>query len=141
MATFTWAQAAVGSGLLNLGALTNGSFIASSSIDLGANIPMDVVLLVECTPSSAPSGNKQLIVYAQFSLDNSTFTADSSVGENQLHYIASLPVNTSNTAHRKLFSMTGLPVARYLKLVAKNDTGATLTSGNIYKADITGSSA
>jgi hypothetical protein len=44
----------------------------------------------------------------------------------------------STGAHRKFFSLSGLPVTRYLKLVAKNDMGVALTSGFIYKADITG---
>jgi hypothetical protein len=33
--------------------------------------------------------------------------------------------------------LSDLPVARYLKLVVKNDMGVALTSGAIYKADIT----
>ena len=40
--------------------------------------------------------------------------------------------------HRKFFSLAGLPIARYVKLVAKNDMGVALTSGNVYRADITG---
>jgi hypothetical protein len=40
-----------------------------------------------------------------------------------------------------MFSLAGLPIARYLKLVVKNDMGVALISGNVYRADITGASA
>jgi hypothetical protein len=48
-----------------------------------------------------------------------------------------MPCNDTNI-HRKFFSLQGLPITRYLKLVVKNDTGVALSSGNVYRADITG---
>jgi hypothetical protein len=125
-----------------MGTLASATYIASSAIDLGSAIPMDVTIEVEVTPSATPSGNKQLVVFAQMSLDSSNFGSGPTSGttttdERDLHWIGTVPVQ-SNSVHRKFFSLSGLPVTRYLKLVVKNDLGVSLTSGYIYKADITG---
>ena len=143
MATFTQAQGARSPSLLNLGSLASGAYITSSAIDLGPSIPLDVTFELECVPNGTPTGNKQLVLFAQLSLDNANFGTggSSSNDEPQLHWIGSLPTYTAAVAHRKMFSLSGLPVARYIKLVVKNDMGVALTSGAVYKADITGASA
>lgn len=142
MTTFTQAQGAKSTSVLNLGTLASATYIASSAIDLGPTIPLDVTFEVECDPNGAPTGNKQLVLFAKLSLDNTNFGSGPESGtdttnEADLHWIGTLPCNDTN-AHRKTFSLSGLPVARYLKLVVKNDMGVALTSGNVYKADITG---
>jgi hypothetical protein len=103
---------------------------------------MDVTIEVEVTPSAATSGNKQLVVFAQLSLNNTDFGSGPTSGttttdEQDLHWIGTVPVKSTGT-HRKFFSLSGLPVTQYLKLVVKNDMGVALTSGFIYKSDITG---
>ena len=145
MATFTQSQGTRSSSVLNLGTLASGTYIASSAIDLGSAIPLDVTFEVWATPSAATTGNKQLILFAKLSLDSVNFGSGPESGtvttnEADLHWIGTLPCNDSS-AHGKMFSLSGLPVARYLKLVVKNDMGVALTSGNVYKADITGASA
>lgn len=145
MAAFTQAQGPRSAPLLILGTLASATYAASSAIDLGAAIPLDVTLEVECAPSAATTGNKQLILFAKLSLDNTNFgsgpeSGTSTANELDLHWIGTLPCN-DNSTHRKFFSLQGLPVARYLKLVAKNDTGVALAFGNVYRADITGASA
>lgn len=142
MTTFTVAQGARSSAVLALGTLAAGTYVTSSAIDLGASIPIDVTFEMECNPNGTPSGNKQLILFAKFSLDNSNFGSGPESGttateEADLHLLGVLPTNDTND-HRKFFSLAGLPVARYLKLVVKNDMGVALTSGNVYRADITG---
>ena len=144
MATFTQSQGARSSSVLNLGTLASGTYIASSAIDLGASIPLDVTFEVECDPNGTPTGSKQLVLFAKLSLDNTSFGSGPESGtdatnEADLHWIGTLPCNDTNV-HRKFFSLSGLPVARYLKLVIKNDMGVALTSGNVYRADITGTS-
>ena len=139
--TFTQAQGAISSSILNLGTLASGTYIASSALDLTATIPLDKTIQVECVPSTTPTGNKKLWVFAQFSLDNSSFGTGPTSGttttdEEDLHYIGYVPCNSTAT-HRKFFSLQGLPVARYVKLICKNDMGVALTSGNVYWADIT----
>jgi hypothetical protein len=140
--TFTQEQGARSSAQLTMSTLASATYIASSAIDLGSALPIDVTIEVEVTPSTTPSGNKQLVIFAQLSLDNSSFGSGPTSGttttdEQDLHWIGTVPVKSTGT-HRKFFSLSGLPVTRYLKLVVKNDMGVSLTSGYIYKADITG---
>ncbi|ODT85357.1 MAG: hypothetical protein ABS69_00870 [Nitrosomonadales bacterium SCN 54-20] len=126
-----------------MGTLAADTYIASSAIDLGANIPLDVTFEMEVTVS-APASDKQVILFAQLSLDGTNFTTGPTTGtdattEADLHYIGVLPCANTGT-HRKMFSLSGLPVAKNIKLVVRNRTGVVLTSGFVYKADITGSS-
>lgn len=142
MTTFTLAQGSRSSAVLALGTLASATYVTSSAIDLGATIPLDVTFEMECNPNGTPSGNKQLMLFAKFSLDNSNFGSGPESGttateEPDLHFIGAMPTNDTND-HRKFFSLAGLPIARYLKLVVKNDLGVALTSGNVYRADITG---
>ena len=139
--TFTLAQGARSSAVLALGTLASATYVTSSAIDLGATIPLDVTFEVELNANGTPSGNKQLILFAKFSLDNTNFGSGPESGttateELDLHVVGVVPCNDTND-HRKFFSLAGLPVARYMKLVAKNDLGVALTSGNVYRADIT----
>lgn len=145
MGTFTQSQGARSASVLNLGTLASGNYITSPAIDLGAAIPLDVTIEVECTPSAAPAGNKQLILFAKLSLDGTNFgsgpeSSNVATNEQDLHQICALPCN-DNSTHRKFFNLQSLPVGRYLKIIAKNDMGVALTSGFVYKADITGTSA
>lgn len=144
MTTHTLAQGARSASILTLGTLAASTYITSSAIDLGAAIPLDVSIEVECDPNGTPSGNKQLLVFAKLSLDNTNWTSGPESGttateEADLHFVGTLPTNDTNT-HRRLFSLRGLPTARYLKIVAKNDLGVALTSGAVYRASITGDS-
>jgi hypothetical protein len=145
MATITQAQGARSTPVLNLGTLANGAYITSSAIDLGPAIPLDVTLEVECDPNGTPTGSRQLILFAKLSLDNVNFGSGPESGtdatnEADLHWIGTLACNDTNV-HRKFFSLQGLPVSRYLKLVVKNEMGVALSSGSVYRADITGLSA
>lgn len=142
MTAFTQAQGARSASVLNLGTLASATYVASSAIDLTATIPLDVTIEVECLPSTTPSGNKQLLVFAQFSLDNTNFgtgpiSGTTATEESDLHFIGAMSTNAAST-HRRHFSLAGQPVARYMKIVVKNDLGVALTSGNVYRADITG---
>ena len=142
MSTHTLAQGARSSAVLALGTLASATYVCSSVIDLGASIPVDVTFEVECNPNGTPSGNKQLVLFAKFSLDNTNWGSGPESGttateEGDLHFVGAMSTVDTND-HRKFFSLAGLPIARYVKLVAKNDMGVALTSGNVYRADITG---
>ncbi|SOD41715.1 hypothetical protein [Nitrosovibrio sp. Nv4] len=145
MATFTQTQNARSQSVLNMGTLASAAYAASSVIDLGSAIPLDVTIEVECDPNGAPVGNKQVVLFAKLSLDNVNFSSGpesgtDTVNEADLHWIGTLPCNDTSI-HRKFFSLQGLAVARYLKLVVKNDAGVPLASGNVYMAGISGLSA
>lgn len=145
MATFTQAQGSRSLAVLTMGTLAAGSYVTSSSIDLGTSIPLDVTFEVEFTPNGAPTSNKQLLLFAQLSLDGTNFGTGGTDGndEPQLHFIGAVPAYGTSVVHRKFLRLNQLliPITRYLKLVAKNDMGVALTSGAVYKADITGASA
>lgn len=127
--------------------LANNTYITSSAIDLGAAIPLDLMLEVVADPNGTPTGNNfQVVVFAKFSLDNTNWTTGPESGttttlEPQLHFVGVLPLPDTTEARKMMsLSATGI-VARYVKLIAKNETGVALTSGYIYTAAITGASA
>ncbi len=139
--TATYAQGTRSSAVLALGTLASATYVTSSAIDLGATIPMDVTFEMEANANGTPSGNKQLVLFCKFSLDGTNYGSGPESGttateEGDLHFIGAMPTVDTND-HRKFFSLAGLPIARYLKLVVKNDLGVALTSGNVYKSDIT----
>lgn len=144
MTTHSVVQGTRSSSILTLGTLAAGTYITSSAIDLGANIPLDVTFEMECDPNGTPSGNKQMVLFAKFSLDNTNYSSGPESGttateEADLHFVGSMPTNDTNT-HRRMFSLRGLPITRYVKIVAKNDLGVALTGGEVYRASITGDS-
>lgn len=141
MGTITQAQGAR-TLVLDLGTLASGYFCVPALIDLGPDIPLDVTLEIEADPNGAPTGNKRLVLFAKLSLDNINFSSgpensNDTTNEADLHWIGTLLCSDTNV-HRKMFSLQGLPVARYLKLIVKNETGVPLASGKIYRAAITG---
>ena len=142
MTTYTVAQGTRSSAVLALGTLASATYVTSSAIDLGSAIPLDVTFEVECNPNGTPTGNKQLVVFAKLSLDNTNWGSGPESGttateEADLHFIDVIPTNDTND-HRKFCRLAGLPITRYIKLVVKNDMGVALSSGNVYRADITG---
>ena len=144
MTTHTLAQGTRSASVLDLGTLASATYITSAAIDLGATRPVDVTIEVEANANGTPSSNKRLLVFAKLSLDGTNYGSGPESGttateEGDLHLIGAMPMVDTND-HRKMFRIDHLPVTRYLKLVVKNELGVALTSGNCYKADITGTS-
>lgn len=138
--TYTFAQGARSASILSCGTLASATYIASSAIDLGATVPVMVTIQAEANANGTPSGNKQLLIFAKWSLDGTNWTSGPESGttateEGDLHFVGSLPMNDTND-HRKEFAV--YPLARYMKIVVKNDSGVALTSGDIYQANWTG---
>ena len=130
------------SAVLALGTLASATYVTSSAVDLGADVPLFITFEVEANANGTPSGNKQLVLFIKWSLDNTNFGSGPESGttateEADLDFVGSTPTVDTND-HRKFF--TCYPKARYFKLVAKNDLGVALTSGNVYRADWTGES-
>lgn len=136
MATVNFATGTTRTQLLDLSTLASATYITSSAIDRGASQAWDIVIEVECNPNGAPSGNKQLVVFAKLSIDNTNYGSGPESGttateEADLHFLGVVPTVDTND-HRKFFSLEGLPKTRYLKIVVKNDMGVALTSGKVY---------
>jgi hypothetical protein len=142
MAVYNLTQGTRTSAVLALGTLAAATYVTSSAVDLGADVPIFITFEVECNPNGTPSGNKQLVLFIKWSLDNTNFGSGPESGttateEADLDFVGSMPTNDTND-HRKFFVC--YPKARYFKLVGKNDLGVALTSGNVYRADWTGES-
>lgn len=144
MATLQYVQGTKSALVLDLGTLASATYITTSAIDLGATIPVDLAIEVTVDPNGTPSGNKQMLVFAKYSLDNSLFgtgpeSGTTATNEPDLDLVGFVACEdtSSHTKHIRLFNGKP-PLARYVKLVFKNDMGVALTSGSVYSAEITG---
>jgi hypothetical protein len=126
-----------------LSTLASATYVQSNAVDNTTNNPLD--LLVEFTATSGTvSGNKQLILFAQASGDNTNYQTGPTSGtttteEAVLTYIGTLPLPTNSTLQRKFYSVAaafGGVLPPYLKFVVKNDSGAALSTGTIKVAEV-----
>lgn len=128
----------------NLSTLANGTYVQSNvTTDVTTNQPLDLLVEFSVTAGTV-SGNKQAILFAQASVDNSAFQTGPTSGttttdESSLQYIGSLPLTTSSTLQRKFFSVAaayGGVLPPYLRFVVKNDSGAAFTTGTVKVAEV-----
>jgi hypothetical protein len=132
-----------------LNSLANVTYVTLGTIthNSSGKTPLDCLVELSAT-SGTVAGNKQLVLFAQMSLDGTNFGSGPTSGttttdEQNLVQIGSLPLNSNATLQRKTFSLAAafggvLPFAT--KLIAKNDSGAALaSSGNdVCTMDVTG---
>ena len=129
-----------------LATLASATYVVNdTAINHATNDPLDVLVEVAITPGNV-AGNKQLVVFAQASLDGTTFSTGPvaltvTTDEANLYYVGSLPLNTKTTLQRKTFSLAAayggiLPVAS--KLVFKNDSGAAFTAATVKISEVWG---
>lgn len=145
MTTQTYTQGAR-TALLTYSTLASATYLASSAIDLGATVPLDVIVESEHNANGAPSGNTQLMLFVKLSLDGTNYGSGPESGttateQADLHPLGVVPSVDTND-HRKFFSFreAGIPITRYFKLVVKNDMGVALASGAANYSVITGGS-
>jgi hypothetical protein len=130
--------------------LANGAYAVIGTIahNSGGKVPLDCMVELSATPGTV-SGNKQLVLFAQVSLDGSNFTTGPTSGttttdEANLVLIGYLPLNSSAAQQRRVFSLAQafpgyvLPFAS--KLIVKNDSGAALAASghDVYTLDDSG---
>lgn len=132
-----------------LNSLASATYVVLGTLTHNASgkTPLDCLVEISITPGTV-AGNKQLVLFAQSSLDGTNFGTGPASGttttdEANLVLIGTLPLNTNTTLQRGVFSLAAafegvLPYAT--RLIAKNDSGAALGgSGNdLYTMDITG---
>ena len=131
-----------------LSSLASATYVEGPTINHATNDPLDVQVMVSCTTTNTPTGNKQVVVFAKASIDGTTFGSGptgstSTTNEADMHYVGSVPMNDSDP-HRKMFSLAAayggvLPAAS--KLVFKNDCGVALTAAEVKIAEVWGVSA
>lgn len=129
--------------ITGLATLASANYVASSSYNCDTNKPVNVVVEVAVATTNTPSGNKQLAVFLQESLDGTNFRSGPTSGttttdEPDLLSLGTIPMNTSSTTHRGTFSVLQALgyVPKEFKIVCKNDLGVALTSGTVYTSEI-----
>jgi hypothetical protein len=133
-----------------LNSLANVTYVVLGTIthNSSGKTPLDCLVELAVTPGTV-SGNKQIILFAQASLDGTNFGTGPTSGttttdEPNLIRLGAIPLNTNSTLQRQIFSiaaaMAGSVLPYATKLIAKNDSGAALaSSGNdVYTLDETG---
>lgn len=133
-----------------LNSLTSASYVAAGTINHTTNDPLDVLVEVKVTPGTV-SGNKQVVVFAQGSLDGTNFesgpvSGSTATDESNLTFIGAVPCNSNSTAQTGLFSLAaafGGVLPQQTKIIVKNDTGATLAASghSVHYSEVTGASA
>lgn len=120
-----------------LNSLANVTYVNAGTITFASTskVSLDCKLEVEAT-SGTVAGNKQLIVFAQQSMDGTNFetgptSSTTTTDEQNLTFIGVLPLNSSATQQRKNFDLAAafggaLPYA--CKIIIKNDSGAALAA-------------
>lgn len=127
----------------SLGTLANVTYVNAGTITFDTANNVEVLLEVSATPGTV-SGNKQIVVFAQKSLDGTNFETGPTSGtvttnEPNLTFIGTVPLPTNSTLQRKTFSLAMafggvLPFA--CKIICKNDSGAALASGSVEYAEV-----
>lgn len=127
----------------SLGTLASATYLNVGTLTHNTNKPLDVLLEVSATPGTV-AGNKQLVVFAQKTLDGTNYETGPTSGttttdEPNLTFIGVLPLNTNSTLQRKTFSLAAafgtLPYG--CKIIVKNDSGAALASGSVEYSEVT----
>lgn len=131
-----------------LGTLASATYVASSVYTANTNQPLDVIVEVDVQTTNAPAGNKQVSVFVQESLDGTNFRSGPTSGttttdEPNLRPLGNIPMNSSGVTEIGTFSIAQalgyMPYA--FKVVLKNDLGVALTSGAVFTAEISATSA
>lgn len=125
-----------------LNTLASATYVASAEIDHTVSNEPDRLIEVEITTTNTPTGNKQIIVFAKGSIDGTDFSSGPESGttatdESDLYFLGVVPMNSSATTHRRLFSLAsafGGRLPAKSKLVFKNDMGVAVTSAAVTTA-------
>jgi hypothetical protein len=127
-----------------LSTLASATYVVNTTAyDCTTNQPVDVVVEVDVATTNTPSGNKQVVVFIQESLDGTNFRSGPTSGttttdEPNLLYIGTVPIATASTTEIGTFSIwksLGYVPAKF-KVVIKNDLGVALTSGTVFTSEI-----
>ncbi|MGB4498875.1 MAG: hypothetical protein WBI40_09255 [Methylococcaceae bacterium] len=130
--------------------LANATYAVSAVKDSSTSKPLDVIVNVTVAASSGTLTNKQVVVFALASLDNTAWQSGVTSGSNALNepdmtFLGTVPYNDAASAHTRNFSIYSAFgfVPKYFKIVLKNDTGVALAASSgatIYTSEITGTS-
>lgn len=126
-----------------LSTLASATYVASSAYNCATNQPVDVIVEVDVATTNTPTGNKQVVVFIQESLDGTNFrsgpvSGTTTTDEPDLKLLGVVPMNTSTTPHVGMFSVASVLgyVPNSFKTIVKNDLGVALTSGTLWTAEL-----
>lgn len=132
-----------------LNSLASATYVSAGTITFvsSSKVPLTSKLEVNVTPGTV-SSNKQVLVFARASVDNTDFSTGPVSGttttdEPNLIFIGAVPCNTNSTLQRSQFDLAqvfGGTLPPYVQIVVKNETGASLSSsGNaVYYTNVDG---
>jgi hypothetical protein len=128
----------------SLSTLAAATYCTSSVYDNTVNRPTDLVVEVAVATTNTPSGNAQVVVFAQASYDNTNFQSGPGSGtttteESDLTFLGAVPIPVTITTERKFFSVAAAyagVLPPYVKIIVKNDLGVALTSGTLFTSEI-----
>lgn len=134
------------------GGLASATYIVAGTINHTTNDPIDVLLEVAVKPNGIPASNKQVVVFAQKSLDGTNFETGPTSGttttdEPNLTFVGAVPCNSTSVQQRRIFSLSaayGGSLPQQSKIILKNETGVALTAvagdNDVFYSEVTGSS-
>lgn len=127
-----------------LSTLANTTYVVSSAYNCTTNQPLDAIVEIAVATTNTPLAyNKQVLAFVIESLDNTNYRSGPTSGttttdEPNLKFLGAVPVNSTSTTEMATFSIVQALgyVPAYFKVVIKNETGLTLTSGTVYTSEI-----
>ena len=128
----------------NLGTLASATYCVSSTYNNTTNNPLDLIVETTVATTNTPSGNKQVVVFAQASYDNSVWQTGPTSGttttdETLLTFLGTVPLQSASTTEIKAFSVAaayGGVLPPYVRIIHKNDLGVALTTGTVATSEI-----
>lgn len=127
-----------------LSTLASATYVQNTTAyDCTTNQPDDVIIDVVVATTNTPSGNKQVVVFIQESLDGTNYRTGPTSGttttrEPNLKQMGVVPLTTASTTEEGMFSVLntlGFVPAKFF-IVIKDDLGVALTSGTVFTSEI-----
>jgi len=130
----------------SLATLAAGNYCVSSAYNNTANDQLDLIIETTVATTNTPSGNKQVVVFAQASYDNSVWqtgptTGSITIDEPLLTFLGTIPLATASVTETKAFSIAAAYagiVPPYVRIIHKNDLGVALTTGTVATVEYVG---
>ena len=124
--------------------LASATYVATSAYSSVTNQPLYLMVEVTAATTNVPAGNKQVVVFAVASLDNTNYQSGPQSGtaatdEPLLSFLGVVAIATTSVSETKLFSVAnayGGVLPPFVKIVLKNDTGVALTTGSVATSEI-----
>lgn len=127
-----------------LGTLAAGTYAVSASYNCTTNQPLDLLAELSITPNGTTTGNQQAVLFAQASLDGTTWQSGPTSGttttdEGNLKFLGAVPLKTASGAQVDPFSVAaayGGVLPPYIRFVIKNDCGVAFSAGTLRAAEV-----